>query len=313
MQICSHLPAGERVHYFLQRRVTHTFPTGESKFRKIFQHAAQHIHSLERFHWENRKPAIFYEFGAGWDLAIPLSFYSLGVDYQILIDIRKLLNIELVNSTIRMLQDLSGELGISRIPNRLFALNDGHKWISQLEELYGIRYLAPYDARHTGLPDESVDFITSTNTLEHIPGDDILPIFRECRRILKSDGAMSFIVDYQDHYSYFDKTIGVCNFFKYSPSEWKKFNPALHFQNRLRHRDYCEIAKLSGFIAESKALTETTVSDAKDLEQIPINPCFLEKYNPEELAIRAAHFILYKSGDRCSDPQRAESVVSKCG
>ena len=122
MQICSHLPAGERVHYFLQRRVTHTF-------------------------------------------------YGLGVDYQILIDIRKLLNIELVNSTIRMLQDLSGELGISRIPNRLFALNDGHKWISQLEELYGIRYLAPYDARHTGLPDESVDFITSTNTLEHIPGD----------------------------------------------------------------------------------------------------------------------------------------------
>ena len=54
------------------------------------------------------------------------------------------------------------------------------------------------------LPAASVDFVSSTNTLEHIPATDIGPILAECRRLLRPDGVVSCRIDMRDHYSYFD-------------------------------------------------------------------------------------------------------------
>ena len=44
--------------------------------------------------------SVAYEFGAGWDLAIPLAYASLGVGRQVLVDIRPNLRLELVNASI---------------------------------------------------------------------------------------------------------------------------------------------------------------------------------------------------------------------
>lgn len=113
--------------------------------------------------------------------------------------------------------------------------------LEDLLESLGIEYWARGDVRSTSEPAESVDVITSSNTLEHIPRGDIELILRECHRILVADGILSFQIDYKDHYSYFDPTCSPYRFLSFTSARWRLYNPALHHQNRLRHRDYLEL------------------------------------------------------------------------
>ena len=64
---------------------------------------------------------------------------------------------------------------------------------------------------------------------------------------MKDTGIVSLVIDYSDHYSHTDNSIGALNYLNYTESEWAKFNHDCHFQNRLRHYDYIEIFKHCGF------------------------------------------------------------------
>jgi hypothetical protein len=112
---------------------------------------------------------------------------------------------------------------------------------------HGIKYLAPADARATGLANDSISYLVSTSTLEHIPPDDILAIFSECRRILATGSIMSLAIDYRDHWWYADPSIDVFNFRRYSERTWRFLNPPTHWQNRLRHPDYLALLEQSKF------------------------------------------------------------------
>ena len=287
------MPFGHEVHYKVQTRISKTLPITDEKFVEAFEFAKKHIEAFRIYHGGDISKASFYEFGAGRDLAIPLSLYAQGVQKQTLVDINKLLRVELVNATLEKLQRLGNRLGIGKIPIKLLP-TDGNQWIGLLEELYGIKYAAPFDARDTGLEPGSFDFITSTNTLEHIPPNDILLILKECHRLLKSDGRLSFVIDYQDHYSYFDPRIGIYNFLQYSSSRWKIFNPPLHYQNRLRHLDYCEISQKCDFDLEKQELPELSSATFRNLESLRLHSSFAEQYLPEQLAIPRSHMLLRK-------------------
>src|ERR1044072_1507456 len=78
------LPQGERLNYFCQRHVARSLPGGEPVVRRKLARARQHLEAFGR----PAEDAVFYEFGAGWDLAIPLSYAALGVGRQVLDDIR---------------------------------------------------------------------------------------------------------------------------------------------------------------------------------------------------------------------------------
>src|SRR4051794_25524294 len=105
------LPQGERLNYVFQRHVLRSLPAGESVLRRKFSRALQHLRAYEE-HGPGTPPgeAVFYEFGAGWDLAIPLSFFALGVGSQVLVDIRPSVRIELVNDSLAALTRLRPEL-----------------------------------------------------------------------------------------------------------------------------------------------------------------------------------------------------------
>jgi hypothetical protein len=64
---------------------------------------------------------------------------------------------------------------------------------------------------------------------------------RECHRLCHSGSVLSLKIDYSDHYANADLTISKYNFLRYSAAEWRKYNPSLHYQNRLRHCDYRKI------------------------------------------------------------------------
>src|SRR5689334_5495852 len=95
------LPQGERLNYVFQRRVLHSLPAGDAALRRKFSRALQHL-GVYREHAPGVPPgeATFYEFGAGWDLAIPLAYTLLGVGGQVLVDIRPSARLELVNDSL---------------------------------------------------------------------------------------------------------------------------------------------------------------------------------------------------------------------
>jgi hypothetical protein len=166
------------------------------------------------------------EFGSGRSLLTPLLLSAAGARSVFAFDVARLATVERVNDIIGQLRQRGGD------------------WpsITSLEQdlwrKYRIRYIAPGDARATGLDARSVDFVCSTSTLEHIPPNEIRAILNECRRICTSGALVSMIIDYHDHYATADPSISRFNFYRYSDALWKVLSPKEHYQNRLRHSDF---------------------------------------------------------------------------
>src|SRR3954467_3795137 len=284
-------PQGERLNYVFQRRVLRSLPAGDGALRQKFSRAVQHLTAYEE-HGPGvpATEATFYEFGAGWDLAIPLPYGLLGVGRQVLVDIRPSARVELVNDSLASFERLRGEL--EGIAGR--ELRDAGGPVARLEELeerFGIRYLAPCDARGTGLPAESIEFVSSTDTCEHIPGADLAEIFRECFRLLRPGGAFSCRIDLQDHYAYFDRSLSKYNFLRYSDGAWRLVNSPLHFQNRLRSPDYLRLVRDAGFELVSERPSGPGEEGLAELGSLPLDERFRNGYTPEELGITLLSFV----------------------
>jgi len=171
----------------------------------------------------------------------------------------------------------------------------GKTVIKDLEDLsiMGINYVAPCDAKSTGLPSESFDFITSSYVLEHMSSDDIYAAFRECHRLLRPDGVISCVFDLADHYWYTDKSISYYNFLQYSDKVWNMINSPIHFLNRLRFPDYKEILEKTGFKIVLCDLDLPTSEDINLLKNMDLNERF-KKYSVEETGIKTAWLVLRK-------------------
>ena len=287
----STLPQAERANYLLQRHVTHSLPGPEARFRRRFRRAEKHLGAFEA-HGPKRPlaEAVFYEFGAGWDLTMPLSLWALGVERQVLVDLRPHVRVDLVNVAIERLGRLATERS-QRDPGGPIAS------LEHLEPRFGIRYLAPSDARATGLPAASIDVVTSTNTLEHIPEKDLVPLLTECRRLLRPDGVLSSRIDLSDHYSHFDHSLSPYNFLRYSDRKWALLNSSLLHQNRLRRPDYISAFQRAGF----KVVDETAWRPDAELPE-DLAPRF-GSYDPEELAVVGLRIVVLPSPDVFEEPE----------
>src|SRR5207245_10558273 len=98
---------------------------------------------------------------------------------------------------------------------------------------------------------------------------------------------MSCRIDYTDHYSHFDKSISPYNFLQYSDKAWALFNPPLHYQNRLRHRDYLDLLRAAGFAVVEEQCREGTEADLQTRERGPLEQR-LGAYSLSERAIGTA-------------------------
>ena len=284
------VPQGERLNYVFQRHVLRSLPAGESVFRRKFSRALQHLGAYEE-HGPGapREEAVFYEFGAGWDLAIPVAFATLGVGRQVLVDIRPSVRLELVNDSLAALERLRPELE-AEAGRELRAFGGALDSLDELGPRLGIRYLAPCDARDTGLDEASIDFVSSTDTCEHIPGEDLAAIFRECRRLLRPGGAFSCRIDLQDHYAYFDRGLSRYNFLRFSDRSWRLVNSPLHHQNRLRSPDYLRLVRHAGLELVSETPSGPSAEGLAELSGLPLAERF-RGYTPEELGVTILSFV----------------------
>jgi SAM-dependent methyltransferase len=284
------LPQGERLNYVFQRHVLRSLPSGDAALRQKFSRAVQHLTAYEEHGSATpASEATFYEFGAGWDLAIPLAYGLLGVGSQVLVDIRPSARVELANDSLASFERLRGELeGIAG--RELRPTGAPISRLEELEERFGIRYLAPCDARGTGLPGESIDFVSSTDTCEHIPGGELAEIFRESHRLLRPGGAFSCRIDLQDHYAYFDRSLSPYNFLRYSDRAWRLVNSPLHHQNRLRSPEYLQLVRGAGFELVVEKPSGPSEAGLKELESLPLAPRF-RRFPPEELGVTVLSFV----------------------
>ncbi len=290
-RIFSNIPKGELVNYFFQKYITKSFPPRNDEFLKKVNVAFQHYKNFVDYNQLKSKTHKYYEFGAGWSLTIPISMTFLDFDV-FCIDIRKLIITELINDCIEKF-----EVNENKLPFKLPKEEDrkivNENILIYLRDRYRLNYDAPVDARNTGFEDNSFDFISSTVTLEHIPKDDILLILRECYRILNVGGIVSMTIDYEDHWSYFDRSISIYNFLKFSSKKWEKFNPALHYQNRLRHSDYIKIISQTGFNVIKELPRMPADNDKKILKTISLAEEF-KNYDFNDLAIKGSEIVLIK-------------------
>ena len=284
------LPQGERLNYVFQRRVLHSFPVGDAGLRQKFARAVLHLDAYAK-HGPGIPvdEATFFEFGAGWDLAIPAAYAMLGVGRQVLVDIRPSARLELVNHTIAALDRLRPELD-ETAGRPLRELGGPVASLAGLEPRFGIRYLAPCDARDTGLPAGSIELVTSTDTCEHIPGPDLAAIFAECRRLLRPGGAFSCRIDLQDHYSYFDPSLSRYHFLRFSEPVWALVNSPLHFQNRLRSREYLDLVREAGFELVVENPSGPSEQGREELRSLELAERFRD-FSEDELGVTILSFV----------------------
>jgi SAM-dependent methyltransferase len=292
----SYLPKSDEINYFFQHKVAKNLPVSDEKFcEKVILATKLFDTYLEWCPADGNANCAFYEYGAGWDLIGPLTYYALGVENQTLADIHPNVRLDLVNDSLQKfsaykskLEHITGKSFKTVSPSPLASFED-------LKNRFGISYISPLDARHTGLPAESFDFTSSTNTLEHIPESDILLILAECQRLLKPGGINSAIIDLQDHYSYFDRDISCYNFLKFSDSVWNLINSPLHFQNRLRRCDHLRLFEQAGLEIITEDVDKPTPVELETLKKLRLAPRFQGKYSVEDLGAKTSQIVSRKA------------------
>ena len=236
----------------------------------------------------------YVEVGTGWYPALPICFWLAGARSCRTFDVARHLNHKM---TFRMLGRLEHYLpAIAKASFRppaevraAYASLDNSKTVEELLRTAKIEYLAPHDAAASGLPDSSVDVVFSNSVLEHVPADAILRIMRESRRILRSGGLAIHSVNCGDHYAYFDRSITAANYLTCPKERWSKWNNRLLYQNRLRPKDFLDLAEQSGLrivLAKSNPNPELL----SVLPTLEIAPEF-RRYPPEQLASTSIGFV----------------------
>jgi hypothetical protein len=277
--------AGDKLYYLLQRHVTKAYPRVLSPTKDTGAAPIFHAKKFKEYGVDLTK-AHLMEFGAGWDLYNNITMYCMGVNRQYLVDVRRWAKAEAVNAVIRHLQTDPPD-GAIRIPDRL--IRNAHLE-NDLSKCYGISYNAPADARTLPVEDATFDVIATTTTLEHIPEDILHGIMKECTRVLRSQGLMSHLIDYSDHYANSDPDINEFNYLRFDERQWKKFNPSIHFQNRFRTPFYVKLFKDSGFeIVEYS----TWKGACECLEKTPVSRAF-RNLSFEELRELGGNYLLRK-------------------
>jgi hypothetical protein len=291
----SYAPYSNRINYLFQKYVTKSIFLSDDLFWDRLGHARDHLISFSKFSTK-AVPGSTLEMGTGWYPIVPIAFFLAGVDKIYSVDISFLTSPERIKTVLRKFVEIneSGLLSsfIACIPDRMAQLRnllleiDNLSMNEVLSKLH-ISYLIE-DARKLSLPDDSIDFINSNNTFEHISPDILIPIMEQLKRVVnKTSGVMSHFIDLSDHYSHFDSSISPYNFLKFSEKQWRWINNPLQYQNRLRVYDYKKINNdLEIGIAE-ETLDSGSLSELRSVK-------LADKFrnHPEcETAVVRCHFI----------------------
>ena len=214
------------------------------------------IETWKRILEQSYNPAnkVFLEIGTGRITLIPLSFWLMGAEKTITIDLNPYLKEELVRESLQYIaenqeeiQNLFGSLLNKTRFEQLLEFNKANFSINKFLNVCRIDYFAPANAADSNLLPQSIDFHTSYTVFEHISPEIIKQILKEGNRIVKDNGLFIHKIDYGDHFAHSDPTISAINFLQYSDDEWNKYAGNRYmYMNRLRHDDFVDLYQSVG-------------------------------------------------------------------
>ena len=254
-KILGALPYGQGMMNTIRRRVSNLSDYD-------FKTRAYLFEDFRSLYAENILPvngSSFIEIGAGWHPVLSLILYGLGAKRVVLTDVYRHMRCQYVQQTINYvrsegvaaLSKLEDDLDLKSFQERLDALVGAESTVFERLEEVGIEYQAPLDFCKNPFHDDEFDCIVSNSCLGYIPAPILQGIFQESSRVLRPGGCMFHSIHVLDDYSGTDKTISRVNFLQYSAEEWERIgNTSLHYQNRLRPRDYVRMAQNVGFDIE---------------------------------------------------------------
>jgi hypothetical protein len=243
----------------------------------------------------------FFEVGTGRVPIVPMTYWLLGANSTITVDLNPYLKNELVNEALKFMlanrSNCESILGPNLIMNRFDSLLDfassSNVSTNEFLDLCSIKYLAPGDASKIDLDDGVIDFHTSYTVLEHINPEIITKIFREGKRILSGNGLFVHRIDYSDHFSHSDRSISAINFLQYSDNAWAKFAGNKYmYMNRLRHDDFLEIfSDLNFDILETQPSYSSDIKRILEFKEIVLDQKFSSKAT-DMLSITGSWFVM---------------------
>jgi len=255
------MPGGHRLYMALQRRFGRF--RNPTYIRGKFKRQAE-LARLGIEHGVQLDDAHVMELGTGWLPAMSIGFYLCGAEHVSTFDLNRYVQLEALQSVIEQLDITSGNqdiwadiVDLSVLVERMKTATylgsppnlgkSKHDRVLSNFKSFNIDYVAPGDARDSGLDTESVDIHCSTNTFEHIPREDLLAILIEARRVLKPSGLAIHYVDPTDHFAHADKTQSPVRFLNLSERDIERYYRNRYaYQNLLFDDDYRELFDEAG-------------------------------------------------------------------
>jgi len=227
--------------------VTKGVTLSDEHFQCKIEHARDHIEFLSENIVYDKRDSTILELGTGWYPIVPLCLYLSGYERIISVDLNSWLKKEGQFAALEGILKLEAE---GSLKNYVPEVDEDR--MSKLKQLWAKKESITYDEFNatihleprveniimTKLADDSIEFICSNNTFEHIYPAPLRAILAQMQRLLKPQGSMSHFIDMSDHFAHFDKSITVYNFLKFSKSRWKLLDNAIQPQSRLRFSEY---------------------------------------------------------------------------
>jgi hypothetical protein len=289
------LPAGETLHYRLQRHLGGMRNPRREIGLKIddWEGMVKQLHGVGA-----RIPgARLMEIGSGWYPALPLACHLVGAARVYTVDLNRLLKPDLMRLCIAMLGEQlprlasACEVDLAEVEARYARLREAATRSDDPGTISDgvIDYRAPADAAASGLPDGSIDIVFSNSVLEHVPPDAIARIHRATRSLVRPGGWVFHSVNCGDHYAYADRSIHQLNYLQFSDAQWAFWNNRFLYQNRLRAHQLVDGARDAGF----DIVLDTSHARPQRLQQLQAM-AIAEQFRhiaPEKLCITTVDFI----------------------
>lgn len=292
----SFFPKKEKINHLFQKHVTKGVYLTDQYFENKITHASDHIKYFLQHSQRRPEQTEVLELGTGWYPIIPIALFLNDFKSVISIDIMSWMNSESQLTTVKMFEQWRQQ---GKLAKYLPYINE-EKWKQMMDLLKPGQVLEKEeisarlgftslleDATKTSFDTNSIDFICSNNTFEHIPKVVLKGILKEFGRIAKQDGLMSHFIDLSDHFAHYDKKINIYNFLKYSESQWKLIDNDIQPQNRMRWPAYLELYKdLQIPVTEQ----HTRAGDVDLVRTVTLAKQY-QNYTPQELAISHGYIV----------------------
>ena len=222
------------------------------------------------------------EIGTGWWPLLPILLHLIGAERIITIDVNPWLTEARALEALRVFEAythiISFKLQIpeDRIVERLREVTAKSRNLDTLLRALNMSYVCPGDAGNTKLPADSIDFVCSSNVLEHMRPEVISAMHRESLRLLRQGGMVVHRFNPADHYSHNDSSITSVNFLKFSKAQWYWIGGSgLAYHNRLRCSQQRRMLEDAGFsVILSRVRLDQRALMALENRELNVHPDF---------------------------------------